>query len=212
MSALNSRIFWGILLVLGGIFFLLENLGVFPVGNLIWSLLFLVAGLSFLYIVVRDQHKWWAVIPGLVLVSLSATIALGELAPTFSNQYGGALFLAGMGLAFWIIFFLNRTQWWGIIPGGVLFTLAIVSIFDRILPDMQTGGVFFIGLALTFGVLSLISTPDGRLKWALIPAGVLGILGIFLLASATAYLNYIWPVALIVIGLFLFFSRRPTFR
>lgn len=46
------------------------------------------------------------------------------------------------------------------------------------------------------------ATIQGRIKWALIPAAVLLVMGLLLGAAAAPLLNYLWPVALILAGLY----------
>lgn len=93
-------------------------------------------------------------------------------------------------------------NWWAIIPGGVMLTLALIAGLASVLEGIETGGVFFLGLGLTFGLLSFVPTPQGRMKWALIPAAVLLVMGLLLGAAASPFLNYLWPVALILLGLY----------
>ena len=64
-------------------------------------------------------------------------------------------------------------------------------------------GVFFLGLAATFGLVSQVSTPEGKMKWALIPAAVLAIMGFLFLLTLGGLMNYVWAVALILGGAFL---------
>jgi len=40
------------------------------------------------------------------------------------------------------------------------------------------------------------------MKWALIPAAVLLIIGLLIAAATASLLNYLWPVALILVGLY----------
>ena len=212
MRRFETRVAWGILLIAGGVLFLLQNLGILGGGiALLWALLFGAAGVIFLYVFLTDRANWWAVIPGFVLLSLAALIALDQLAPEVGGTWGGALFLGGVGLGFWVIYFVNREHWWAVIPGGVLLTLALVAGLSSILEGTEVGGVFFLGLGLTFGLLSFLPTPQGRMKWALIPAAVLLVMGLLITAAFASALNYLWPVALILIGLYLIF-RTLGFR
>jgi hypothetical protein len=41
------------------------------------------------------------------------------------------------------------------------------------------------------------------MRWAWIPAGILGLIGILILVAAEDLINYIWPSAFILAGLFL---------
>jgi hypothetical protein len=182
---------------------LLQNLGILGgVLGFLWAFLFGAGGLVFLSVFLADRSNWWAIIPGVVLLSLAAVVALDQLVPEADEAWGGALFLGGVGLSFWLIYFTNRGHWWAVIPGGVLFTLALVAGLSSVFEDVEMGGVFFLGLGLTFGLLSLLPTPEGRMKWALIPAAVLLVMGLLLLAAAIAILEVLWPAALILVGLY----------
>ncbi|MBC8262828.1 MAG: hypothetical protein H8E47_01705 [Anaerolineales bacterium] len=194
-----------ILLIVVGILLLLQNLGILVgVVALIWSLIFGAGGLIFLYVFLTDRtHYWWAVIPGFALLGLAALIALDEFFPRVGEAVGGMIFLGGIGLAFWVIYFIKREHWWAVIPGGVMFTVALVAGLDAVFEGAETGGVLFLGLGLTFGLLSLLSTPHGRMKWALIPAAVLLVMGLLITAATTGILEYLWAIALILVGLYL---------
>ena len=171
------------------------------VENLIWLTLFGLGGLVFLWVFISNNENWWAIIPGFTLLGLAALIGFGDR----MGALGGALFLGAIGLSFWVIYILKRDFWWAIIPGGTLFTLALVAGLSEWLPGLEVGGIFFLGLAATFGLLYLIRTPEGRMKWALIPAGVLGIMGLCIIAAAGNLIGWIWPAALILGGGYLIF-------
>ena len=191
---------------------LLEKFGILRgASSLFWGAAFLVAAAYFLYIFVQSpQGRWWAIIPAMALLGMSASAIL----PHVFSGLGGGIFLGALGVAFFIVYATDRSRWWGIIPGGVLLTLAAVST----LADSDTfnvlgsGSIFFIGLALTFLLVALLPNPFGRMQWAYIPAAVLFIMGAVLGSTSTAGLaDYVWPVALIIVGLLViagFFYKR----
>ena len=197
----------GAILLIGvGILLLLQNFGILVgVVALIWSLIFAAGGLIFLYLFLTNRTQWWAIIPGFALLGLAALIALDEFLPRVGDALGGTIFLGGIGLAFWVIYFLNREHWWAIIPGGVMFTVALVAGLDSVFEGAETGGVLFLGLGLTFGLLSLLPTPQGRMRWALIPAAVLLVMGLLITAATTGVLDFLFAAALILAGLYLLF-------
>lgn len=207
MKRLDVRAVGGILLIVVGILLLLQGFGILGVVvALIWALIFAAAGLVFLYVFLTDQRaNWWAVIPGFALLGIATLIALDQFWPELGDIVGGALFLGGIGLAFWVIYFINRKHWWAVIPGGVLFTLALVVGLESVFEGAEMGGVFLLGLGLTFGLLSLVPTPRGRMRWALIPAAVLLVIGLLITAATTGILEYLWAIALILVGLYLLF-------
>jgi hypothetical protein len=202
-------IFWGILLIGGGTLLLLQNLGY--LGNIsayLWSLILGVFGLSFLIGFLMDRTHWWALIPGVVLLSVGTVIGLSEANPELSGAWSGPIILGGVGLAFWLVYLMRREFWWSLIPAGTLTTLAVVAwLGDRASSGLATGAIFFIGLAVTFGLVFLAT----RMKWALIPAAALAVLGLFIFIGLSNLLNYLWPIALIAGGLFLLYRVwRPA--
>ena len=212
MKRFEASVAWGVLLIAGGVMFLLQNLGILGSGlALVWALLFAAAGVLFLYVFLNDRTNWWAVIPGCVLLSLGILIGLDELAPMVSDWLGGALVLGSISVSFWIIYFTKREYWWAIIPGGVMLTLAIITIVDSVARELEVGGILFLGLGATFGLLSLLPHPQGRMKWPLIPAAVLLTMGALLTAAlAASVLNYIWPMALVLAGLSLIYRSLTS--
>jgi hypothetical protein len=206
MNRVGSRVLWGVLLIAAGVLFLLQSLGIVRVAVILWPALVGIASLAFLFVFLSaPQANWWAAIPGFVLLGVAGIIALDQLAPELGEIWSGSLFLGGIALAFWVVYLFNPEQWWAIIPGGVLLTLAVVSGLSTVLEGIETGGIFFFGLGLTFALLALLPTPEGRLAWSIVPAIVFLIVGVFLTAAATQLINYVWPVLLILGGLYLLF-------
>lgn len=161
--------------------------------------------LSFWYVYLTDRSgRWWAIIPGGVLTALSLLI----LASSYFEEYSGAIVLGGIGLTFFAVYFSNPGErWWALIPGGVLATLAGMTIAAERFGEFQTAGFFFLGLAFTFLLVALLA----RMQWAYWPAGILGVMGLLGLASLLDFANYVWAIALIVIGGFMilrYFTRR----
>jgi hypothetical protein len=187
-------------LIVLGLLFLLQNFGLLGgLESLIWVVLFGLGGLIFLYVFASNREQWWAVIPGFTLLGLATLIGFGDRL----GAVGGALFLGAIALSFWVIYFVRRDFWWAVIPGGVLATLAAVAGMSEFLPDRAAGGIFFLGLAATFLAVYLLPAPQGRMTWAIIPSGILAVLGLLVMLSLGGIFNYLWAVALIVAGLFL---------
>lgn len=190
----------GILLLIAGAVLLLQNLGVFgeTVTNLIWVLLFGLGGLAFLLVFFFNREQWWALIPGCTLLGLAVLIGFGDQL----QAAGGAIFLASIGLSFALIYLLRREHWWPIIPAGSLFSTAALVLATDAGAEAASVGVLFLGLALTFLLVYLLPGERPERRWALIPAGVLAVLGFVSLVSLSslAVMNYIWPAALIVGG------------
>jgi len=197
MKRFDPRIIIGTLLILAGGLGFLQAFGFLrDASDVFWGIVFLVAGGAFLLVFSGGfaSGQWWAVIPGLVLAGIGVVILL----PDWLDDLGGAVFLGAIGLSFWAVYLSGRDRWWAIIPGGVLLTLATVSALDETIFDgADSGGVFFLGLALTFLLVAILA----NMSWAYWPAGALGVFGVFLFFQSQVYLlTYIGAAALIGVG------------
>jgi len=194
MKRINPQIVLGMVLLLAGGLMLAQTLGL--LGNaseLFWGAVFLVAGVAFLSLLFSGQ--WWPAFPGFVLTGLGIIILLEDQLGDFS----GMVFLGAISVAFFVVYFMERQNWWALIPGGVLATLAAVTVLPESLSGFGTGGVFFLGLGITF---LLVALAAGQ-KWAYYPAAALGVMGVLATFSILDMANYIWAAALILGGGFL---------
>jgi hypothetical protein len=144
MRRYDPRLILGVLLVLGGILWLLDVIGIISnASGIFGGVVFGAGGLLFLYILVNDRNSWWAAFPAFTLLGLS----LASFLPRSLEAYDGLAFFGGISLGFWWVYFTGmRERWWAIIPAGVLLTLGIDSVVGHISNDAQTFGLFFLGL------------------------------------------------------------------
>lgn len=191
---------WGVLLIALGLVLLANNLDVWGGWEApIWSLIFGVAGLVFVGTFVTDREQWWALIPGLVLLGIAVAIFVGE--QSLVPDYAVAVFvLGGIALPFLLIFMMDRQQMWALIPGFTMSGIALAVLLEGIglIGGTAMGGVIVGGISLGFLTIYLL---DREQKWALFPGGILGVVALFIVAAAA--IEYIWPLVLILIGLFL---------
>ena len=198
----QSRLVWGALLILAGVMFMLQELNI--LGNAaqyLWLLLMGAGAGVFIWIYFTKPGQWWAIIPGLTLFGL-VIVALEDILNIFPGaDWSGGVFLGCIGLAFWLIYFRKREQWWAIIPGGVLITLALVAGLDFLVDWTEV--LFFLGLAATFALVGVLPNQSHDTRWAFIPAGVLFILGFALFAPLQSIMQILWPLALVGLGVYL---------
>lgn len=188
-------------IILLGVLILLQNLGLFgSLAAALWAVIFAVAGAIFLSVFLRNAQHWWALIPGFTLLSVGAVVAVDSLFPQRADTLGGTLMLGGISLAFWAIYLVRRTFWWAIIPAGVLSTLAILVSVDGGRGDAAAGWLFFLGLALTFGLVGLLPGAERPQRWAFFPAGACLLLALIVFTGNSAFATFIWPAALIIGG------------
>ena len=204
MKFLHSPIFWGVLLIAMGILFLLQTLGLLPENSLLWGFIFGAGAVMFMGIFISDRRHWWALIPGMALLGVTGLIFLGAAQPALAADWGGSIVLGSIGVSFLLIYLVDRQHWWAIIPGGVLLTLAVVAGMETSL-GVEPAGIFFLGLGLTFALVALVPTPQGRMGWAWIPAAILLVMGLLFLVAAENMIIYLFPVALILAGGYMIF-------
>ena len=199
MKRLDFRILLGAALVLLGGLMLLERFGLFTgAASIFCGLVFLAGGAYFLYrFALAPNAEWWAVIPGSAL----AGIGVSSLLP---GHWGGLFFLGFLGAGFFVVYLTSRNErWWSLIPGGVLVTLGVISVLTNVFGARETGGIFFLGLGLTFLLVAVLASA----QWAYIPGLILLLMGAVLgYTPFGGYLNYVWPAALILAGLILIFQ------
>lgn len=200
MRIWRSRTLWGGLLVAVGILFLLESLQILALGAT-WAVLFIAAGLTFGYTFVENRESWWATIPAMTLLSIGALIGIDAVFPRLGNLLGGSIILGGLALSFWIIYVATSyEQWWAIIPGGVLLSLALGVAVEPFIQGDVFAAFFLLGVALTFALVYLLPTADQRMGWALFPAGAVAIVGLIVLSVTTQFASLVWPGLLISAG------------
>jgi hypothetical protein len=203
MNRSNNYVPLGLLLVVAGMLFLAQNFGIFNFAwDLVFALLFAGGGVAFLAVFASGRANWWAVIPGFVLLGLASVMVISRVAPGL-EEVGGALFLGSIALSFWVVYLVERENWWAVIPAGVLSTLSFITLLSQFGLDMELGGIFFLGLAATFALVYFLPNPQGPMRWAAIPAVVLGVMGFLLLIAMSQLINWLWPLALIAGGGFL---------
>lgn len=137
-------------------------------------------------------------IPGCTLLGLAALIGFGDQL----REAGGALFMAAIGLSFALVYLARREHWWAIIPSGSLFSVAAMILVASTAAAGMALGVLFLGTALTFLLIYWLPQPTDDRRWALIPAGILALMGVLALLalSELRLLNYLWPLTLIIGG------------
>ncbi len=212
MSRVRGGLIWGLVLAVLGVLLLLWNFDVFASlaaqVPLILTGVMLFLGLAFLFGFVARRQEWWRAIPGFLLLSVAAIIYLaGRPVP---EVWSGAVLFLGLALAFGVIFFSNRRQnWWAMIPAGTLTVVAALLLLStQGLPAAVLGAVLYGGMGLVFGLLYLLAPERRQFLWALMPAGVLLLMGLITLFAGLGQDNpslapwlRLWPLLLVIAGI-----------
>ncbi len=155
---------------------------------------------------------------GVMLVGLGALF----LATQFINL--DLWFLPIISIIFLITGVMTRQAGW-IIPGGIvggigLGVLAIEGPYQFVAENAESG-LFLMAFAVGWVLVYLFSkffTPHPQ-SWALIPGGIMALIGLAAIGIEAAAnvlgwvgsvfdsFNDFWPIALVVVGLYVLFSR-----
>jgi hypothetical protein len=204
IKILSSRLLWGLILVIGGLLLLLDTFGVIHGGTIFWMVASAFVGVLFIGLYISQHEHWWALIPGTILLTVALIIGLTSFVPNFNDQgLQGTIILGGIGLSFFLVYLADRGNWWALIPAGIMATIALIAAPFGNSTALAGGGIFFLGLGVTFALVALLPNTVGPMRWAWIPAVVLGVIGILILISAEDLINYVWPAALILGGVLL---------
>ncbi|HEX5808374.1 MAG TPA: hypothetical protein VFY25_06880 [Anaerolineales bacterium] len=200
----------GVMVFLALVTLLVDSAGGEWVGALF---LFMIAGI-FLTVYLSNRTRTWA----LLVAYITGVLGIAPLMSTGGRDaaYFGAIFLFAIGLPFFVVYFRSAQNWWAIIPAGTMTVLAIITalaIAGLINEDGRGGfisaglvnALLMGGLAATFAVVWLRHEKP----WAKVVAIVLAAVGVASIFFAS-YSQLFWPVAIILVGVYLFFiGLRP---
>ncbi|KQQ82745.1 hypothetical protein [Arthrobacter sp. Leaf137] len=156
-----------------------------------------------------------SIIAGIVLMMLGVLLMLDRVGVLESGAIVAPLVFAAAGALFLSVFVRRREHWWAIIPAGVMLTLAVIVALPPAFQGTPVAAVLFLGLAATFGVLALVpvrpadgigtgTSGGGHLRWPLIPAGVLAVLGVIMAVQSSELLiplDFAVPAVMIAAGI-----------
>jgi hypothetical protein len=165
--------------------------------------------------VTHSANRRETMIGGALLIAIGLLVLLAQ---NIQTETLGLLFLPALGGLFLIAGIVGR-QVGFIIPGGILTGIGLGVIFTQnpalIAADTAKGGVFFIGFALGWlliTVLSKLFTSETQ-WWALIPGAIMALIGGALMLGGAA-LNVLefagrwWPLILVALGLVIIVRRK----
>ncbi len=200
----NSRTIFGTLLIAAGVLILLQQLGYLGggAGDAIFTGLFALGALNFYGRYREDLDSWWLALIAFVLAAFAVEGLLNLFLPAVGRAIGGAVLFIFLGTAFLLAYLRNSINWWAIIPAGVMYSLAAVTVVDDVLGNspIDGGGVLFLGMGLTFLALSFIRVNGERMSWGIFPAIFLIGFGLYINLGELANWEVVWPSLLILVG------------
>lgn len=194
----------GILLVVFGALSLLGNLFGDMLSAVAWIGALAAGGVIFAVLYATNRDEWWPLIPSYVLFAVAGLIALittGILRDTLIPAY----VLFSIALPFLVVASRGRDNWWALIPAYVMSAIAVMLLLIgwRILNDLLIPAYVMFAIAVPF-LFVFLRNP--RNWWALIPGGIMAIIGAGFLIGEIG-VTILLPAALIIGGLVLLGSQ-----
>ncbi|MFC2029206.1 hypothetical protein ACFLWA_00580 [Chloroflexota bacterium] len=186
---------WGGVLIVVGLLLLLNQFVELSVW--IWVLLFAASGLGALGLYLGDRSNWGLLLTTYILWAIALLVALITL-DVLRDEAVAFYVLIAIALPFLGVFYRDRAKWWALIPAYVLIVVGVMVglIGLGLLDDLLVPAFILIAISIPFFVVYL---RDRRLWWALIPGGILAVIGVSFLFAENA-LGYIGALVLILVG------------
>jgi hypothetical protein len=199
-------VIWGGLLILLGGLVLLDQF--VDLTDWVWMAALVFSGLLALGVYLSDRSDGWLLLTAYILLAIAGLIALITL-NLLPDELVAVYVLLAIALPFLGVFLRDRSHWWALIPAYVLLAVALMNWLMEvgILTDRLVPGYVMFAIAIPFFVVYGSNT---KMWWALIPAGILTIIGIVFFISEAA-VQYIGAVLLVITGLWILvrvFTRK----
>jgi len=164
-----------------------------------------------------NEKKTNGVIGGVILIGIGLVALLGQFVDIQVGEMIGLMILPALGLIF-LVWGIAARNAGPMIPGGILSGLGLgIILVEKVSwpQGMDEGGAFMLAFALGWAlitVLTAVFTPKVH-WWPLIPGGIIAFIGLAVLFGGVflktlSLMNLVWPVLLIILGLFVIYNAR----
>jgi hypothetical protein len=174
-------------------------------GDLLGAFVLVLIAAPFLVIYLKNKNNWWAIIPSFILFAIALMLFLTSV-NVLSDDLIGPFVLFSIAIPFLVVYFRNKENWWALIPAYTMIVIGIMVglIETDILRSMLIPAYVFLAIAIPFFVVYF---RNKDYWWALIPGGILGLVGFgFLLSESIG--EFLLPAALIAAGLWMVLRKK----
>jgi len=198
MKANNRKqnMVWGALLILFGVLALLQTF--IDISVWAWVAILGAAGLGVFVVYLTDRSSKALLIPVYVLWVVAIFVTLIEL-DILQDAFVASFVLTAVAIPFIVLFLQDRSRWALLIPAYVLLAAGLMHplLESGVLTDVLVAAYVMIAIAIPFFAVYLWNRQNW---WALIPGGILLIIG-FAFLVAEAAVEIILPAVLILVGI-----------
>jgi hypothetical protein len=192
----KQNIVWGGLLILFGVMALVQTF--IDISVWVWVAVLGVTGLVVFIVYLTDRSSKTLLIPVYVVWVVAIFLVLLTL-NILQDALVASFVLTAVAIPFIVAFLQDRSRWAFLIPAYVLLDIGLMVplLESGVLSDMLVPAYVMFSIAIPFFAVYLWNRQHW---WALIPAGILLIIGFaFLLAEAAV--EIIIPAVLILVGI-----------
>jgi TM2 domain-containing membrane protein YozV len=169
------------------------------VDDAIATYVMLAIAVPFVVVYLRDRKQWWALIPAYVMVVIAFIILFSETGG-LPDYLVGTFVLVSIGLPFLVVYLLDRTRWWALIPAYAMFSISVIIPLSELgVDEMLIPAYVMFAIAVPFLFVYL---RDRTNWWALIPGGIMTLIGAIMLLSVQL-VEYLLPIAIILAGVWI---------
>jgi hypothetical protein len=206
--ASRQGLIWSAVLILVGVLLLVGQFT--ELSAWVWVALLAAAGLGAFGLYLTDRTDWGMLLATYVLWAIAVLVALVTL-EILQDEAVAFYVLLVIALPFFAVYLRDRALWWALIPAYVLLAIAVMVglIGLGLLEDELVASYVLLAIALPFFV---VYVRNRTYWWALIPGGILAVIGLVFLIAQAAF-AYIGALVLIVVGAGLLvrvFARRES--
>jgi hypothetical protein len=207
-KAMKQGIVWGGVLILVGILLLVNQF--VELSPWVWVLALAAVGLGAFGLYLSDRSDLAMLLAAYVLWAVALLIALVTL-DILRDEAVAFYVLLAVALPFLAVFYLERTQWWALIPAYVLLAVAVMIGLTGlgVLSDALVPAFILLAIAIPFFV---VYARDRSQWWPLIPGGILAVVGLSFLVAEGAFM-YLGAAILFLAGALILvraFTRRES--
>jgi hypothetical protein len=194
-KAARQGLVWGGGLILFGALLLVETFT--DLSAWVWIVLLVAGAVVASGVYLADRSDWAMLLTAYVLWAVALLIAL--IIPNVLQDETIAFYvLLAIALPFLAVYYRDRAQWWALIPAYVLLVVSVMLglMGLGVLDDLLVPAYVLIAIALPFFV---VYARDRKQWWALIPGGIMAVIGLSFLIAGAAF-EYIGALVLLVVG------------
>lgn len=147
---------------------------------------------------------------GIILIALGALFGIGQLVDF--GDITASIIMGGIAIVFAAVYVTGTSRWWALIPAWIFGAISLFIMVEPILPGNFDAVYWMAAIGVPFLVTALTNVRERW--WGFIPAGIMGLVGLFLLVENILPGNWdaVYWVSAVGLPFFVTFITNPRER